>query len=69
MPANWMGRAFKAPKKSDDDQWKKVERLWRAGFRFHPNTGWRDAEPYPDLLRDVEQFILQNPNHPFRGDS
>ena len=65
-PAHFMGRAFKAPKKSDLEQWKKVERLWSAGFRFFPNTGWRDVEPYPEHLRDVEEFVRQNPNHPFR---
>ncbi|UAB78440.1 hypothetical protein INR77_01475 [Erythrobacter sp. SCSIO 43205] len=64
--ANFMGRAFKAPKKSNSEQWKKVERLWRAGFRFFPNTGWRDVEPYPERLREVEGFIRQNPKHPFR---
>jgi tRNA(Ile2) C34 agmatinyltransferase TiaS len=63
---SWMGRAFKAPKKTDTEQWRKVERLWSAGFRFHPNTGWRDVEPYPDRLRDVEGFIRQNLKHPFR---
>jgi ssDNA-binding Zn-finger/Zn-ribbon topoisomerase 1 len=63
---HWMGRAFKAPKKSDIEQWKKVEALWRAGFRFLPNTGWRQVEPYPDRFRDVEKFVQLNPNHPFR---
>jgi hypothetical protein len=61
-----MGRAFKAPKKSDEEQWKKVEALWQAGFRFLSNTGWRDVEPYPDRLREVAGFIAANPNHPFR---
>jgi len=31
----FMGRSFKAPKKSDIEQWKKVRRLWMAGFRFY----------------------------------
>ncbi len=63
---HWMGRAFKAPKKSDTEQWNKVERLWMAGFRFIPNTGWRDADPYPERLRKVAAFIESNPEHPFR---
>jgi hypothetical protein len=67
--ANWMGRAFKAPKKTDVDQWKKVEALWRAGFRFLPNTGWREVEPYPEQFRDVAKFIADNPTHPFRVES
>lgn len=64
--AHFMGRAFKAPKKMDKEQWNKVERLWNAGFRFFPNTGWREVEPYPEHLRDVDEFIRQNPKHPFR---
>ena len=68
-PAHFMGRAFKAPKKSDKEQWQKVERLWNAGFRFFPNTGWRDVEPYPERLRDVDEFVRQNQNHPFRVQS
>ncbi|WP_160600740.1 hypothetical protein [Allopontixanthobacter confluentis] len=63
---HWMGRAFKAPKKSDLEQWKKVEALWSAGFRFVPNTRWREVEPYPDRLREVAAFIDNNREHPFR---
>lgn len=63
---SWMGRAFKAPKKSDEEQWRKVETLWKAGFRFLPDTGWRDVAPYPERLREVAGFIAANPNHPFR---
>ena len=62
----WMGRAFKAPKMSDIEQWKKVELLWGAGFRLIPNTGWRDVEPYPERLREVAAFIESNREHPFR---
>lgn len=63
---HWMGRAFKPPKRSDIEQWKKVESLWRAGFRFIPNTGWRDVEPYPERLREIPAFIENNRDHPFR---
>jgi hypothetical protein len=60
-----MGRAFKAPKKSDLEQWQKVEALWRAGFRFW--SVWsKEVEPLPDRLRDVEDFVRRNPNHPAR---
>ncbi len=60
-----MGRAFKAPRKSDAQQWKKVELLWRAGFRFvqFPSAS---VERFPDHLREVEDFIRRNPNHPLR---
>ena len=61
-----MGRSFKAPKRTDDEQWKKVEKLWRAGFRFPTNTGWYEVAPYPERLREVDEFISQNPDHPFR---
>ena len=67
--ANWMGRAFKAPKNTDVDQWRKVEALWRAGFRFLPNTGRREVEPYPEQFRDIAKFIADNPTHPFRMES
>jgi hypothetical protein len=64
---HWMGRAFKAPRKTDDEQWAKVRALWSAGFRFVNHEGWREAaEPYPERLREVEDFILRNPKHPFR---
>lgn len=64
-PLSEMGRAFKAPKKSDAEQWEKVEALWRAGFRFWPI--WSDAiEPLPDRLREVEDFVKRNPDHPAR---
>jgi hypothetical protein len=61
-----MGRAFKVPRKADKEQWSKVEALWRAGYRFINHTGWREVEPFPDRLRDVEGFVRQNPEHPFR---
>lgn len=61
-----MGRGFKAPKKSDLEQWKKVEALWRAGFRFPSHESWRRIEPYPERFREVEAFIRENPDHPFR---
>ena len=61
-----MGRSFKAPKKADDEQWKKVELIWNAGFRFPTNSYGADAEPLPDRLRDLAAFIKNNPRHPFR---
>ena len=68
-PVHFMGRAFEAPKKTDLEQWNKVERLWLAGFRFFPNTRWRNVAPYPDRLRETDEFIRQNPVHPFRVQS
>jgi predicted RNA-binding Zn-ribbon protein involved in translation (DUF1610 family) len=63
---HWMGRAFKVPRKADKEQWSKVEALWRAGYRFINHSRWREAEPYPDRFRDVEDFVRNNPQHPFR---
>ena len=65
-PLHSMGRAFKVPKKSDSEQWAKVRALWFAGFRFVNHTRWRDAEAFPERLREVEDFIRRNPHHPFR---
>ncbi len=61
-----MGRSFKAPKKSDSERWKKVEKLWNAGFRFWSYRSHPDGEPFPARLRDVDAFIKANPNHPMR---
>jgi len=64
-PLHEMGRAFKAPKKSDAEQWEKVETLWSAGFRFW-SVGSTAVEPLPDRLRDVDDFLRRNPDHPAR---
>ena len=60
---HWMGRAFKVPRKTDKEQWSKIEALWRAGYRFINHTGWRDVEPDPDRLRDVEDLVRKIPGH------
>ena len=53
-----MGRSFKAPKKSNILQWKKVEKLWLAGIRFPTIWGgvyrpkrWQDAGEYIRLVQ------------------
>jgi hypothetical protein len=61
-----MGRAFKVPRKSDEEQWAKVAALWNAGFRFISHSRWVEAESFPERLRDVEDFVRRNPRHPFR---
>jgi len=60
-----MGRAFKAPSKTNIKQWSKVEALWTAGFRFW-SVSSTEVEPLPKRLADVEDFIRRNPNHPAR---
>ncbi len=61
-----MGRSFKAPPRSDIEQWRKVEALWAAGFRFFSYRTYPDAEPLPERFKDVASFVQRNPNHPFR---
>jgi predicted nucleic acid-binding Zn-ribbon protein len=59
-----MGRAFKAPKRGDREQWRKVQKLYALGFRFHCYGG--DYPPLPDRLREVDQFVEQHPDHELR---
>jgi hypothetical protein len=61
-----MGRSFKTPKRSDAEQWQKVQALWSAGFRFQSYRSHRDAEPLPERLQEVDDFIRRNPKHPMR---
>ena len=65
-PLAEMGRSFRAPKKSDVEQWAKVRALWNNGFRFFSFRSYPDAEPLPERLRDVDDFTERNPDHPFR---
>lgn len=59
-----MGRAFKTPKQSDRQQWKKVQKLYALGFRFHCYD--RDYPPLPKRLQDVDRFFEQYPDHELR---
>lgn len=61
-----MGRSFKAPRRTETRQWEKVQRLWAAGYRFHTNTRRQRVPAFPNKLRDLDKWIKQNPNHPFR---
>jgi len=61
-----MGRSFRVPPRANIEQWEKVRLLWQAGFRFWSYRSHPEAEPLPDRLRDVEDFIRRNPNHPMR---
>ena len=64
---HWMGRAFKVPRKADTEQWAKVRALWVAGFRFFNSHGSKGTyDPFPERLREVEDFVRRNPRHPFR---
>jgi predicted RNA-binding Zn-ribbon protein involved in translation (DUF1610 family) len=59
-----MGRAFKAPKRRDDEQWRKVQKLYALGFLFYRYGG--DYQPLPERLREVDNFVLNCPHHELR---
>lgn len=54
-----MGRSFKAPKKSNKMQWRKVEKLWLAGIRFHTNS--QERFPWPKRWQDVDKIFDELP--------
>ena len=56
-----VGRNFKAPKKSDQKQWMKIQFLISHGFLFQkirPNGINNDSIPYPDTLEEAKEFVL-----------
>ena len=57
-----MGRSFTAPKTSDTKQWKKVQGLYAAGFRFI-GSGNHGSPPLPTKLSELERFLQDNPKH------
>jgi hypothetical protein len=61
-----MGRSFRAPKKTDQEQWNKVRILFAYGFRFFSYRAHPDAPRFPERLRDCRAFLRANPQHPFR---
>jgi hypothetical protein len=59
-----MGKTFRAPRSSQVEQWKVIELLFHAGFRF---ISGRDIHAeLPTRLRDVGQFIRENLDCPLR---
>lgn len=54
-----MGRDFKAPRKNDLKQWKKVEILFAHGFSYH-SCGCCGPGLRPQELRDVDAFLCDN---------
>ena len=64
-PLREMGRSFKAPAARDSEQWAKVEALYNAGFRFYSYRS-NDCPKLPTRLSEVEAFIRENPEHPWR---
>jgi hypothetical protein len=60
-----VGWSFHAPKKRNVEQWKKIQWLFAEGFRFF-GSGWGKGIPLPERLKDVDQFIKDNPSHGLR---
>jgi len=57
-----VGRHFKAPKKSDSAQWKKIRFLIAHGFLFQkirPNPNSSESIPYPDTLEEAKEFVIK----------
>ena len=57
-----LGRHFKAPKRSDDAQWKKVAFLIEHGFLFQkirPIPNSYDSVPYPKTLAEAKEFVVK----------
>jgi hypothetical protein len=51
-----MGRAFRAPRTNDLDEWRGVELLVQAGFRFFSYS----SGGYPSGIRAIQEFIAAN---------
>src|SRR5688572_1968016 len=60
-----MGRAFRAPPLRNKAQWRKLELLVAAGFRFDRYRGYGATSP-PEKRTDAERFIRENPKHPLK---
>ena len=57
-----LGRHFKAPKKSDTEQWKKVAFLIDHGFFFQkirPDSNGNESVPYPKTLDEAKEFVVK----------
>lgn len=52
-----MGKAFKAPKQHDIKQWRKVELLYRNGYRFVIYSS--GPGPRPKQLNEVPAFLTR----------
>jgi hypothetical protein len=57
-----LDRKFKAPRSDDVKQWRKVQELVEAGFRFdrvwrHQRDGIYTTAQYPEKLSEVGTFV------------
>lgn len=58
-PLRPMGRYFRAPRKGDAAQWRKVELLYRAGVYFG-GTQSPELGKFPETLLEARAFIARN---------
>lgn len=67
--AHNFGRHFKAPKKSNLKQWKKVEFLFEHGFRFQkirPVKNSLESVPYPETLEEAKVFVEKYKSYAYK---
>ena len=62
-PMEIMGRNFRAPRKENKREWKKVELLVQKGFRFF-SSGWEERGSYPKTLGELASFLQKEHNRP-----
>jgi hypothetical protein len=64
-PMRNLGKDFKAPKRTDEGQWRKVALLFQHGYAYHScgcsGPGWR-----PATLREAEVLIERLRDEPER---
>ena len=60
---NPMGKTFRAPKKSNLEEWEVVEELYRNGFRFI-GSGFHSGAPLPTKKSELKKFLNENKDHP-----
>lgn len=60
------GRHFKAPRKADLHQWKKITFLFEHGFGFQkirPFENSLESIPYPATLEEAKEFVAKYKDH------
>ena len=64
-----VGRNFKAPKRSDTSQWKKVQFLIMHGFLFQKIRLDVNGEsvPYPETLEQAKEFVIKYKDWAYKG--
>ena len=56
------GRHFKAPRRTDDRQWRKIRFLFENGFYFQHVYDESDSDrpvPYPETLEQAKDFVVR----------